>query len=101
MQTADLQVLLDNRYWETWQFAAAARLSDDQLAPSTLTTRSLRGTLIHALDVEWSWRVRLPGQLAEVWGPEQELRPEDFPTVAALATAGSRTSVRCGPGSKR
>jgi uncharacterized damage-inducible protein DinB len=86
MRKDDLRLLLDFGYWGTHQLlAAAARLTPERFtAPSDLTTRSLRGTLVHALDVEWSWRLRLQGEPPDSWGPEAELRPDDFPTVQDL-----------------
>ena len=82
MNAADVRDLFDYNYWANGRvLAAAARVSAEQFAdPAPVTTRNLRGTLVHQLDVEWSWRRRWRG-LAE----GEELRDEDFPTVAALA----------------
>jgi uncharacterized damage-inducible protein DinB len=73
--------LFDFTYWANRHLlGVAAKLTPEQwVAPSDITERSLRGTLVHTLDVEWSWRMRLQGR------PEGELRPEDYPTVASLA----------------
>ncbi|HEX5040420.1 MAG TPA: DinB family protein [Candidatus Limnocylindria bacterium] len=64
---------------------AAARLTDEVWqADDHVTTRGLRATLVHELDVEWSWRLALEGRPEEEWGEDKELRAEDFPTVASL-----------------
>jgi uncharacterized damage-inducible protein DinB len=64
---------------------AAAGLPDDVWqSDAHITTRGLRATLVHELDVEWSWRLALEGRPESEWGEDNELRPEDFPTVAAL-----------------
>lgn len=81
MNAADLRELFDYNAWANRRVLdAAARLSTEQFVePATVTTRSLRGTLVHQLDVEWSWRLRRQG-LAE----GSEIAEEDVPTVAAL-----------------
>lgn len=34
--------------------------------------------------MEWSWRLALEGRPEAEWGEDEELRPDDFPTVAQL-----------------
>ena len=86
MRKADIVHLFDYLYWVNGRLLdAAATLDADRFtAPTTVTTRDLRATLVHELDVEWSWRMNLVGRPIEEIGPEAELRPEDYPTVAAL-----------------
>src|SRR5712691_5848740 len=61
----------------------AAKLTKAEfLAPSGVTTRNLRATLVHTLDVESSWRARLQGKPEEVW--KKELAVTDYPRVATL-----------------
>jgi uncharacterized damage-inducible protein DinB len=87
MQNRDVLDLFDYLYWMRDQvLAAAANLSPDAFTKETrVTTRDLRGTLVHELDVEWSWRVRLRGAPAADWGPDVELKPADHPTAVAIA----------------
>jgi len=89
MQTADVQSLFDYMYWVNRRLLdAAARLSAaDFVKTEALTTRDLRSTLVHELDVEWSWRLRLQGRSDE---DEAELRPEDYPDLAALRSHWER-----------
>jgi uncharacterized damage-inducible protein DinB len=83
MRKADVLVLFDYMYWANWRLLDLAdRLSTAEfVASSAVTTRGLRATLVHELDVEWSWRLRLRGVSEE---DEGELRPEDYPDVATL-----------------
>lgn len=85
MQKSDVLTLFDYNYWANRRIlSAAAQLSDEQFsAPMELTVRNLQDTLVHQLDVEWSWRLRLQGEPPEVW-QQQELVAADFPTVASL-----------------
>ena len=84
--------LYDYTYWANRHLLeVAATLTPEQwVAPSDITDRSLRATLVHALDVEWSWRLRLQRRPKEEWGPDVELKPEDYLTVAALAEHWAR-----------
>jgi uncharacterized damage-inducible protein DinB len=86
MRAADVGALWDHLYWVRDRVLdAAATLSTDAfLAPDTSTIRDLRATLVHELDVQWSWRERLRGQDPELWDTAAELKPEDYPDVAAI-----------------
>jgi uncharacterized damage-inducible protein DinB len=83
---ADVQSLFDWLYWVNHRLLDAAEALDDAAfrAPSKVTTRSLRETFVHELDVEWSWRENLRGKALEEWGPDEELKPEDFPDLRSL-----------------
>jgi uncharacterized damage-inducible protein DinB len=83
MRQADITHLIDYMYWVNGRLLdAAAQLTTEELtAPTTVATRDLRATLVHELDVEWSWRLNLQGRNAE---DEEELKPVDYPDVAAL-----------------
>lgn len=90
MRLSELRVLVDYHYWATRRvLTAAAVLTDDEFRQfSGGTTRDLRATLVHALDVEWSWRARLQG-LPQA-AAESELSPDDYPNVATLSEHWSR-----------
>jgi uncharacterized damage-inducible protein DinB len=83
MRKSDVMSLIDYMYWANERILdAAERLSTEAfLATTSLTTRSLRATLVHELDVEWSWRLNLQSRLSE--GTE-ELRPDDYANLAAI-----------------
>jgi uncharacterized damage-inducible protein DinB len=87
MRRTDVAVVFDYLFWMRDRILnAAAELSPAEfVSGETITVRDLRGTLVHELDVEWSWRERLRDAPPETWGPEAELRPDDYPTLEALA----------------
>lgn len=62
--------------------AAAALPVDDFVRPIAITYRNLRGTLVHTLDVELSWRRRLRGEPKEAW--DVSLALDDHPTADTL-----------------
>ena len=86
MRNQDVLALFDYSYWATWTVLAAVKAMpiETYTQPSTITWRNLRGTLVHTLDVEQSWRRRLLGEPKEVW--DAELSAETFPTPAELDT---------------
>jgi uncharacterized damage-inducible protein DinB len=90
MRTSDIQALFDFNYWANRQLlAAVASLPVDAFVrPIVITYRNLRGTLVHALDVELSWRRRLQGEPKEAW--DVSLSLDDYPTADALAEHWSR-----------
>lgn len=83
MQIAEVLALYNYNYWANGRILRmAAGATDEQfVAPGPVPHGSLRGTLVHMLDIEWSWRLRWQG-MAET----EALRAENFPTVAALVT---------------
>ena len=87
MRASEATALIDYLYWVRDAVLGAAAELDAEAFTSTetVTTRDLRATLVHELDVQWSWRERLRGADWDEWGPEAELRAEDYPDVAAVA----------------
>lgn len=86
MRRTDVLGLFDYSYWVTHRLLhAAGQLSpEDFTATATVGTRDLRATLVHELDVEWSWRLNVQGKPMDEWGPDDDLRPDDYPDVATL-----------------
>jgi uncharacterized damage-inducible protein DinB len=84
MRRRDIETLFGFSYWTRDRvLECAAKLTRAEFqTPAGVTTRNLRATLVHTLDVEWSWRGRLQGQPKEVW--KRELAVEDYPTAATL-----------------
>jgi uncharacterized damage-inducible protein DinB len=87
MRTTDAITLLDHLYWIRDRVLQAATALDAAVFTDadTVTNRDLRATLVHELDVQWSWRERLKGADWEEWGEDAELRGEDYPTIRAVA----------------
>lgn len=73
---------LDYLYWARDRILSAAEelTQAEFLLEATVTTRSLRATLVHQLECEWAWRIRL------TYGsfPDNGLAPEAFDTLQAL-----------------
>jgi uncharacterized damage-inducible protein DinB len=88
MQAAEVHLLFDHLYWMRDQIlGAASEASKAFVEEEPVTIRDLRTTLVHELDVEWSWRLRLQGSPPESWAPEAELKPANFPDLVTLISA--------------
>ncbi len=73
---------LDYLFWVRDRILSASLgLTDEEFRlEATVTTRSLRATLVHQLECEWAWRIRLiRGSF-----PETGIDPESFVTLAQL-----------------
>jgi uncharacterized damage-inducible protein DinB len=87
MRPTDIAALFDHLYWVRDQILTAA---DDPAVPfvdpAPPTLRDLRTTLVHELDVEWSWRERLAGPDPTEFSPhDEELVATDFADIAAIS----------------
>ena len=84
MNIQAIHAIYDYNYWATARILdAAAKLSSEQfIAPASFPYGGVRGTLVHILEAEKSWRLRFegipwPGDYAET----------DFPALPALQAA--------------
>jgi len=95
MRTADVVTLFDHLYWvrDTVLRAASELDAGAFTSTDTVTTRDLRATLVHELDVQWSWRERLRGADWAEWGEDAELKADDYPTVQAVIEHWRRDEV--------
>jgi uncharacterized damage-inducible protein DinB len=90
MRTVDIKALFDFTYWADREvLVAAAVVPPEAFArPVSITYRDLRGTLVHTLDVEMSWRRRLRGEPKDAW--DASLSVDAYPAVGLLAEEWAR-----------
>ena len=88
MRQADIELLLDHLFFVRDRVLAAAREAPDALDdPAPPTIRDLHATLVHEVDVEWSWRDRLDSDHPAAFDDaEDELTVGDLPTIDAIET---------------
>lgn len=81
MNLQDILTLYDYNDWANRRILdTAAKVTPEQYAaPNSSSWGSLRGTLIHTLDTEYGWRLRLQG-----YGPQPDLTDADLPTLKTL-----------------
>ena len=86
MRVTEVITLFEHLYWARDRVLGAVAALDARAFTSTdtVTNRDLRATLVHELDVQWSWRERLKGADWEEWGEDAELTGSDFPTLASV-----------------
>jgi uncharacterized damage-inducible protein DinB len=82
MRHDEVGELIEYLFWVRDRvLASAATLADSEFrSPDTVTTRTLRATLVHQLENEWAWRIRL----SEGAFPVGDLVPTDYPTLDSL-----------------
>jgi uncharacterized damage-inducible protein DinB len=87
MNHSDVAAQIDYVYWLRDRILGQVAKLDphDWIATATVTSRDLRSTLVHELDVELSWRKRVRGEPDTEWR-DRILEPGDFPTLADLVT---------------
>lgn len=85
MPSPDIASLFEFLYWlRDRALSRAAELATAEfLDPKTVAYRDLRSTLVHELDVERSWRLRLQGAPRDVW--DVVLASTDYPDPATIA----------------
>lgn len=83
MDTGDVLLLFDHLYWMRDRVLAAAEAVPQALtSDDPVTIRDLRATLVHELDVQWSWRERLRGDPDGIWQlPDADLKPQNFASL--------------------
>ena len=81
VRSAEIRDLFGYLYWIRDRVLAAAEEAGPDAFEITHpgSSRDLRATLVHELDVESGWRARLSG------AQEIDLDPADFPTIGAIA----------------
>jgi len=86
MRITEAARLFDHLYWtrDAILGAASELTAEEFRSTDTVTTRDLRATLVHELDVQWSWRERLKGADWAEWGEDAELAAGDYPTVESV-----------------
>jgi uncharacterized damage-inducible protein DinB len=84
VRSNDLIPLFEYLYWiRDRALVQAADLTPAAFVdPATAAYRDLRATLVHELDVERSWRLRLQGAPSDVW--DITLDPIDYPDVGTV-----------------
>jgi uncharacterized damage-inducible protein DinB len=87
MRADDVTLLFDHLYFVRDRILDAAGRAPSALAdPAPPTIRDLRTTLVHELDVEWSWRERLDGATPTTFDDTiAELTVDDLPDLDAIA----------------
>jgi uncharacterized damage-inducible protein DinB len=83
MRTGEMGLLIAFNRWVNHRLLDTAEaLTDDQFRdPASPTNLGLRASLVHMLDIEWSWRLLISSRKGEDTGV---LSPDDFPTLTEL-----------------
>lgn len=93
MHRADVIDLFDYLFWLKDRALEQAATLPTAAFVSTedVVYRDLRATLVHELDVERSWRLRLQGTARDRW--DVTLAPEAYPDAATVAEAWRREAA--------
>ena len=83
MRKTEVVFLFEYLYWlRDRVLEAADTLPEDAFVDeATVTTRTIRATLVHELDVQWSWRERL---IHGAFPEAEDLDPVDYRDLDAL-----------------
>ena len=81
MNISDIRLIFDYNYWANAKLLNNAHevTHEQYVAPASFPYGGLRGTLVHILEAEWSWRLRFQGL-----GYGDELLPDIFATPEQL-----------------
>jgi uncharacterized damage-inducible protein DinB len=85
VRAAEVRTLLRYTAWANRHVLSTAAEAGPEVftAPASVTYRNVRDTLVHALDVERSWRDRIRGRPRDEW--DSALDPSSFATAEELA----------------
>ena len=85
MHPADMQQLIDYNYWANARILAAAQCAPEAelYRETTLSWKTIHGTLVHTMSAENIWRTRCQDGGA----PTQLAQPEATPALASLMEA--------------
>jgi uncharacterized damage-inducible protein DinB len=81
MDLKEIQTIFSYNYWADHLLLSTSRkVSDEQFAaPASIPYGGLRGTLVHTMDGELTWRMLLEKDIQT-----EELAQADFPTLGVL-----------------
>jgi uncharacterized damage-inducible protein DinB len=84
MDKRDIELLLDYNYWANRKILdQVTKVTDAEFTAaqaSGFSAGSLRGSLVHTLSAEWTWRMRLQHGVS----PTAPLNAVEFPNLSAL-----------------
>ncbi len=92
MRIDEIKLLFEYNYWADHRILdTSAKVGNDEFAAATalgVSFKSLRGTLVHILDAERNWRMRLQKSthppLTPIEADDAELTEVQLPTLAAI-----------------
>ena len=86
MRQSEIATIYDYNYWANSRILnAASKVTEEQLVSHTaFPFGSLRGTLVHTMDAEYSWRMLLENAHKSDRWEAPELQEKDFPTLDSI-----------------